>query len=628
MNTNQKTIEANPMRKSISSFVRRALRDQSGQTIPFIAMAMTGLLASLGLVIDVGHAYVVQGTLQNSANAAALAASGYVYYNTNASVNATTMANGYSASAGGENIYNASTVTTYVSTKCLNSLMPKGSSCVYGGSSASAPNSVKVVQTAVVPTTFMGLLGMSKLNVSATATASMQGASLPWNIAVIIDSTGSMASNDSNCGMTQFQCALTGVQALLQDVNPCKGTATSCPDQSTANVRVSLFTFPNVLTAVNGAMPKVNGNNADSIKDEIACGGTPATWTNYANQPLAAPYTLPVPGQTMPVYTSGTAPSTYDVGLTYLRYTTGGSSPTTWDATYQITPFESDYYDAADANNLESNSNLVKAVGYGSTHGCLTYTFGIWGTGSGSGFGNTYTASAVYAAQNALNAEKATYGGQNALILLSDGGMNASFYNPSSPSGGYNKSAYGSPNSTNQYADANEFPSAPAGSEVGPNTSNNPTPSYYTPATASNTTIAYSALGGNGKGLYPDWYDQCQQTIQAGQYATNHSTTVFSVAYGASTSDGCSSSGWAVGVTDTTSLGLKDSNGNSLPAIFPCVEMEAVATNLNYFYSDYKQGSTIGSCNDSAHATVALSEIFQAIAGYFTTPRLIPNNAS
>jgi len=32
-----------------------------------------------GLVIDVGHAYVVRGQLQNSANAAALAAAGYVY---------------------------------------------------------------------------------------------------------------------------------------------------------------------------------------------------------------------------------------------------------------------------------------------------------------------------------------------------------------------------------------------------------------------------------------------------------------------------------------------------------------------------------------------------------------------
>ena len=44
----------------------------------------------------------------------------------------------------------------------------------------------------------------------------MQGSSQPWNVAIIIDSTGSMATVDSNCkNLTEFQCALNGVQALL-----------------------------------------------------------------------------------------------------------------------------------------------------------------------------------------------------------------------------------------------------------------------------------------------------------------------------------------------------------------------------------------------------------------------------
>jgi hypothetical protein len=586
------------------------------------------------LVVDVGHAYVVQGTLQNSANAAALAAAGYVYTSKNASVNTSTMADQYSAMSGDENAYTGSTVNTYPSTKCLNMLMPKGASCTTG----SAPNAVQVIQATAVKTTFMGLLGMKTLNVSATATASMQGSSLPWNIAVIIDSTGSMATTDSNCnGETQFQCALDGVQSLLHDVNPCPGTETSCTPSATAggaNVRVSLFTFPNVLTAVNGSIPVIAGTHSDSIKDEIACGGTPATWTNYAAQPIAAPYTLPVPGATLPVYTSGNAPSTYDVGLNYLRYTTGGASPTTWDATYQITPFLSDYYDATQtATHLNTSSNLVKAIGYGSTLGCLTYTYGIWGVGSGSGFGNTYTASAIYSAQSALTAEAATYGGQNALILLSDGGMNASLYagEGSTPT---NQSAYGAANSSNQYTKANEFPQAPANSAVGPTYSspNYPTPTYYTPATASNSTVAYSTLGVNGKGNYPDWFDQCQQAIQAGQYANTNSTIVFSVAYGAgtSTNSGCVG-GWGIGVTDTTLLGSVKSAATvsyELSSLTPCVEMENIATSLTTFYSDYEQGGASSGCNDASHATVALSEIFESIATTFTTPRLIPNNAT
>ena len=425
-----------------------------------------------GLTIDVGHAYVVRGQLQNSANAAALAAAGYVYTSQSASVNTTTMANQYSAGAGGENAYaSLGTVTTTVTTKCLNMLMPKGTTC---GSGSSA-NAVQVIQAAKFNTFFMAVLGMKTLTVGAVATASMQGTSLPWNVAVIVDSTGSMATADSNCGgVTQFQCALSGVQSLLEATNPCPTGVASCSG-STANVRVSLFTFPNVLTSYNGA-------TVNSLSDDINCNGTPATWTTYYSQPVAAPYTLPVPGATLP----GAPDATY---LSYTQTSTGKI----WKATYQITPFLSDFYKPTHSSGLNSSSQLVKAIGHGSSSSCLTYTFGIWGTGSGSGFGNTYVASSIYAAQSALMAEQGLYGGQNAIVLLSDGGQNASYYS-------MNSSAYGSTNSTNQYADAYEFPSGPSGSEVGPTSSGYPVPAYYTPATSTSSTIAYSALGVNGKG--------------------------------------------------------------------------------------------------------------------------------
>ena len=140
---------------------------------------MTGLLGMGGLVIDVGHAYVVRGQLQNSANAAALAAAGYVYTSQSSSVNTTTMADQYSAGSGDENNYSAlGTVTTTVTTKCLNMLMPKGTSCASGTSA----NAVQVVQSTKINTLFMALFGMKTLSVGAEATASMQGSSLPWNV--------------------------------------------------------------------------------------------------------------------------------------------------------------------------------------------------------------------------------------------------------------------------------------------------------------------------------------------------------------------------------------------------------------------------------------------------------------
>jgi hypothetical protein len=349
------------------------------------------------------------------------------------------------------------------------------------------------------------------------------------------------------------------------------------------------------------------------VSDEINCSGSPATWTDYSAQPIAAPYTLPIPGAALPG-----APN-----ATYMTYTTTSAATTpnkTWTATYQVTPFVSDYYAPTNSSGLNPSSNLVKAVGYGSTSGCLTYTFGIWGTGSGSGFGNTYYAGAIYEAQAALAAEQALYGGRNALIFLSDGQANAGYYSE-------NSSAYGTANSSNQFAKSYEFPMGPAGSEVGPTSTNpsDPVPPYYTPATTS-TTYGYNVLGANGKGKYPDWFDQCQQGITAAQYATNQGTTVFSVAYGSEDS-GCNS-GWSVGLTDTTLTATGANASFTLSQLTPCIAMENIASSLGTFYSDYNQSGSGSSCQDNSHSTVSLQDIFQAIAATFTTPRLIPNNAT
>jgi len=338
----------------------------------------------------------------------------------------------------------------------------------------------------------------------------------------------------------------------------------------------------------------------------------------------------------LPIYTSANAPSTYDVGLNYLTYSNKvGSTTTTWDATYQITPFVSDYYAPTASSGLNSSSSLVQAVGYGTTKGCLTYTFGVDGaTGGGSNFGNTYLASSIYAAQSALAAQQALYGGKNAIIFLSDGQANASDYSK-------NTSQYGTANSTNQYADATEFPEGPAGSEVGPTSSSYKVPAYYTPATilASQKTLGYDTLSststatgqtrsGSSKGSYPDWYDQCQQAIVAAQYATNQNTTVFSVAYG-SEGSGCSN-GWGIGMTDSTLVSTGTNQPyTSISQVLPCTTMEDIASSWTSFYSDNQQTGNVNlGCTDLNHSTVSLQDIFQAISATFTTPRLIPNNAT
>jgi Flp pilus assembly protein TadG len=101
--------EVNPMRISTMcvSFARRALNDQRGQTLPFVALGMVAFVGVAGLSIDVGRAYVVRSQLQSSANAAALAALPNLYNsNTTTTVTSnavTNAADALSASSGGAN---------------------------------------------------------------------------------------------------------------------------------------------------------------------------------------------------------------------------------------------------------------------------------------------------------------------------------------------------------------------------------------------------------------------------------------------------------------------------------------------------------------------------------------------
>jgi hypothetical protein len=449
--------------------------------------------------------------------------------------------------------------------------MPKGFPCT-----GAPDNAVAVTQTVDVPTTFMRLFGFNKLTVSATATASMQGIAQPWNVAIIIDSTGSMNAGDSNCGgLTEFQCALTGIQGLLAATNPaCPPGSSNCP--TGANFRVSMFTFPNITTA--------------TVTDDINCGGIPGG----QGQPVATPYTLPLPTAT------SYAPMTY----TPTSKDSKGHLLPPWTSTYELTygannadanGFLNDYYLASDVSGLNPDSDLVKIVGRGGpkgTPGCLTYPLGILN----SGIGNTYYAGAIYAAQSALVAEQAANpGSRNAIIFLSDGQANI---------------------------DKNQFPQAAQGSGIRPSPTTAET--YGVPATVSADQGLYTLTK---TGLYPDSNDECQQAIMAAVAATQAGTTVYGVAYGAE------QSGCGKGATDSLVVIPPGTTLNAsvspLSSFVPCTTIEDISSSLSTFYSDWLQsgGSVSTACTDSSHSVVSLSSIFQSIAASFTTPRLLPNDA-
>ena len=159
----------------------------------------------------------------------------------------------------------------------------------------------------------------------------------------------------------------------------------------------------------------------------------------------------------------------------------------------------------------------------------------------------TYFAGAIYAALSALNAEQAANPGSlNALIILSDGDASSTKI-----------------------------------------TANN----GYTLTTT---------------GKYPSAIDQCQQAVTAAQSASS-STTVYTVAYGAATSGGCS--------TD-------------VPSISPCTTLLDMATSASDFYSDATTTNK-GACQSASHPNLTLNQIFQAISvSGFTKSGLVSNDST
>lgn len=506
--------------------VRHLLADDQGQVLPFVAVILIAMLGMAALAIDTGRAMYTSRELQAATDSAALA--GAQAIPTSDSPAAITGGNvtgsggvvgKYSAIPGGWNERTSLPSVTEVSTlKCLAAVEAAGEPCI----GAVPYNAIQVTQTSVLPMYFAGLFGHKTFTLTAVATAA-RTASKPANVAVIVDTTLSMSQADSDCGATQIQCALNGVQVLLQHLSPCTQGQASCTGSNSFD-RVSLFTFPNVTEGTAG----IDANCTTPIP-----GGKGYPYNNsfgyysmlpsqaWNGVPTAVAYSFPVPTATAYV-------------------PTGSATPT-----YEITNFLSDYRISDTTGSLNQTSQLVKAAG-GAT-GCG----GISPSNYDGEYG-TYYAGVIYAAQAALVAEQAQFpGSQNVIILLSDGDATA-------------------PQTENGY------------------------PSMAPQATAS--------------GTYPSWIGECGQAVDAAAYATGHGTTVYTVAYGAEPT-GCAS----------------DAAGGSHLNISPCNTMQEMASNPHFFYSDYKQTGSNSTCYASQPVT-SLNDIFAAIAGDFSSARLIPNN--
>jgi len=378
------------MNQHIKSFLRRAHKDQSGQTLGMLALMMVVIFAFAALVIDFARIYFAFRQLQASTDAAALAAA-YALPN---STTATAAATLYSGVAGNKNAYsnlpNVAMVSGYPKMRCLTSASV-GLPCLDSSGNivgSGGANAIQVVQQVSVPLTFARAVGANSVTLTASATATMRGAARsPYNVAIVVDSTPSMRSRDTDglgCSGTKEYCALQGMQTLMSELSPCGASQSSCGSATNGNVaypvdEISLFTFPAVSTST-------------APDDYCSPDGTVST--------LA--YPLP----TGPPYTT----------------LTGSPTPT-----YQIVNFSSDYRSSDTANSLNTSSYLTKGAG---------------GTGSGcnglqdNGNRNTYYAGAIYNAASLLLTNQANRGSvngvpttQNAMIILGDGDSNSVILN-------------------------------------------------------------------------------------------------------------------------------------------------------------------------------------------------------
>lgn len=174
----------------MSSLRSRLRNSEAGQTLPLVAVFMLIVIAFAGLVIDVGNVYRVQQALQASTDAAAAAGAGQLTLqyppNTAAAIN---QAKNFSSGTAGRN------AITGVPSSGVN--VTVGTSCV--GSNSNLPcnnaNTVTVTQSATVPTYFLRVLGFNNIDVSATAKACSPCNSVPLDIMMVVDRTGSMSAN-------------------------------------------------------------------------------------------------------------------------------------------------------------------------------------------------------------------------------------------------------------------------------------------------------------------------------------------------------------------------------------------------------------------------------------------------
>jgi Flp pilus assembly protein TadG len=385
------------MSRFIAQFLRRFLREQLGQSAVVVAVTITAITAVAATSVEVGHVYYAYQKLVESTNQAVLAgaqtmdtdifdaASGAAF-----TAEVTAAVNKYSSIPGGENATPLlandaiATQTMFCSSTMASAPYPTTVTCQSPAGGGASYNAIKVVQTATVNLWFGGLVGMKSMNLVATSTAAMTGGTnVPYNLAIIMDTTASMQTtikNDKDCTTSQISCAVQGLEVMLEGMDPCQQN-TTCTSGTPYVDDVALFVFPAVSAAYS----------ANDYKSDYCGTGATTVPYNFIN------------------VTPGTTQN--------LAMETTTSTPNTEAGAYEIIPFNDVYKTNDNTSNLAAAAALSEAVAY-SGSGCN----GL----SAPGGQGTYYAQAIYTAQAALvQQQTANPSSKNVIIILSDGDATA-----------------------------------------------------------------------------------------------------------------------------------------------------------------------------------------------------------
>jgi len=570
----------------LSRQIRRLIKSEQGQSVVMVVITASAILTMAVSSVEVGHVYYANRQLVTSTNEATLAgaqAMSDALLNTSSSGAYTAVVTAavqqFSSATGGLNassMLSGDQITTQ--TLFCASTMTKAPfyvECQTPPGSTTGYNAITVTQTAKVNLWFGGLVGMSSMNLSATATAAMKGGSdIPYNLAVILDTTSSMTSTipgDKDCTTSQISCAVAGLEVMLQTMDPCAQN-TTCSSSTPYVDDVALFVFPPAAYSSTGNYkPEYCGTGGSSV---------PYNWINVttgANQNLA-------------IESTGT-----DAGA------------------YEVIPFN-DVYKTSDTSALAVASALAEAVG-ASGSGCT----GL----SAPGGQGTFYAQVIYAAQAQLVTQQASNPtSKNVMIILSDGDATACNMQANSAAGGNN-----SCNSSKSQMIAQNCPAV--------NSSGACTSATATTGTVSCPTGGCTGKPLNGTGTattnstgyksptYPSALGECGQAVKAAQLATAAGTVVYTIGFGSETT-GCTTD-----ETYTTTASSTD-GAEAWPSGpysgTPCNAIAAMASNVNTFYSDNSGGCPALS---PANANfTSLAQIFQAIVNGLSTPRMIPNGTT